>query len=341
MKDYYKILGVEKNASEASIREQYRKLARKYHPDVYKGSDAEEIFKDINEAYAILSDSLKRADYDQELEERFMRRKEERQTEEPRETSENAEPTLGMFLAAFGRTAFVGLIVALACGLLEIIIWFLGKQKILSLDQIYSSMAVGGIIGLLLGGDMNFNVESFLGRGYMGRTYTFLRTFIYALSFAFIGARLFSLFPVYFKGTEWLQIAGLALGIILGATFGSDNEGLLKLRSKEGRFNLFYIAIRAIEVGFLGFLISSVLGITIQLVYPNLILFWPTIFASFLGIIFGAVSPSNLASYASYASGAVKNIIVILMVGGALVLGIIFGVIFNPQIQDFIKIFVK
>ncbi|MCL4559439.1 MAG: DnaJ domain-containing protein [Chloroflexi bacterium] len=65
-KDYYKILGVERNASEQDIKKAYRKLALKYHPDRNQGNkQAEEKFKEINEAYQVLSDSKKRARYDQ------------------------------------------------------------------------------------------------------------------------------------------------------------------------------------------------------------------------------------------------------------------------------------
>jgi curved DNA-binding protein len=64
-KDYYKILGVERNASEDDIRKAYRKLAMKYHPDRNPNDkQAEERFKEINEAYQVLSDSKKRAHYD-------------------------------------------------------------------------------------------------------------------------------------------------------------------------------------------------------------------------------------------------------------------------------------
>ena len=66
MADYYKILGVSKNASQEEIKKAYRKLALQYHPDKNKGNkSAEEKFKKINEAYAVLSDKEKRQQYDQ------------------------------------------------------------------------------------------------------------------------------------------------------------------------------------------------------------------------------------------------------------------------------------
>jgi curved DNA-binding protein len=64
-KDYYKILGVARDAKEEDIKKAYRKLARKFHPDVSKEPNAEESFKEVSEAYETLRDSEKRAAYDQ------------------------------------------------------------------------------------------------------------------------------------------------------------------------------------------------------------------------------------------------------------------------------------
>ena len=68
MKDYYKILQVERTATQEEIKKSFRKLAKKFHPDVNKNNPkAEEVFKEMNEAYGILGDENKRAEYDNKL----------------------------------------------------------------------------------------------------------------------------------------------------------------------------------------------------------------------------------------------------------------------------------
>ena len=64
-KDYYSILGVDKTAGEDEIKSAYRRMAKKYHPDINKTPEAEVKFKEINEAYSVLSDPQKKANYDQ------------------------------------------------------------------------------------------------------------------------------------------------------------------------------------------------------------------------------------------------------------------------------------
>ncbi len=64
-RDYYEILGVPRNASQEEIKKAFRRLARKYHPDINKSPEAQEKFKEINEAYQVLSDPEKRKLYDQ------------------------------------------------------------------------------------------------------------------------------------------------------------------------------------------------------------------------------------------------------------------------------------
>ena len=64
-KDYYEVLGVSKTASQDEIKSAFRRLAKKYHPDVSKEENAAEKFKEVQEAYAVLSDENKRKQYDQ------------------------------------------------------------------------------------------------------------------------------------------------------------------------------------------------------------------------------------------------------------------------------------
>ena len=63
-RDYYKILGVDPDADDKAIKAAYRRLARKYHPDVSTDENAEEKFKELSEAYEVLKDTEKRAQYD-------------------------------------------------------------------------------------------------------------------------------------------------------------------------------------------------------------------------------------------------------------------------------------
>lgn len=65
MKDYYSILGIPRSATSNEIKDAYRTLAKKFHPDINASPDAERIFKELNEAYEVLGDPIKKAQYDQ------------------------------------------------------------------------------------------------------------------------------------------------------------------------------------------------------------------------------------------------------------------------------------
>jgi len=88
LKDFYRILGVKPEASFKEIKTAFRKLSLKFHPDINKSSDADERFAEINEAYRVLKDPVRRARYDALIESKANQRKQERWK---RQTKKSAE----------------------------------------------------------------------------------------------------------------------------------------------------------------------------------------------------------------------------------------------------------
>lgn len=330
MKNYYQILEVPENASADEIKSSYRKLARQYHPDVAKTKDAEEKFKEINRAYETLSDSLKRADYDQFL---------HKETYVKTETAKN-ETVLdkSLITAAFLRIGAYIIFFAALAFVLEWFTWWLGFTEIRPFTwKVFLPGIIAGVLfGSFWGADANFKVETFLGAGILGRTYTFLRTICMGLALGYILSIFGALVDQFFyHQASWITFFMFALGVIVGTTLGSDGDTIEKIRSNEGKFNLFYTALRGLEVGAITGIVGLLLGLLLlKLGLPSIFLLWSTYLAFIIGDIAGSIAPANLAAYASYASAYVTSILVLLMVLGALILGIIIGANFGSQIAD-------
>lgn len=107
-KDYYKIMGVSPEASEKDIKLAYRKLARKYHPDISKEPEAEEKFKEMGEAYEVLKDPVKRTQYDQELKYRHFHQGAQQQRSDSEEHSQTQQPPFDsdFFESLFGHSRY-------------------------------------------------------------------------------------------------------------------------------------------------------------------------------------------------------------------------------------------
>lgn len=108
-KDYYKIMGVNEDASEKDIKIAYRKLARKYHPDISKEPNAEEHFKEMGEAYEVLKDPVKRAEYDNYRKNKDFNQKEHHTRWRPEEEVEQfygSHLNEDMFETLFGHSRY-------------------------------------------------------------------------------------------------------------------------------------------------------------------------------------------------------------------------------------------
>ncbi len=197
MKNYYQILGILENAGLEEIKSAYRKLARIYHPDLSKTKEAEEKFKEINRAYETLSDSLKRADYDQFLhKETYVKTTGAKEEVLDKSLITAAYLRIGSYIIAFAAAVFI----------LEWFIWWLGFEEVRKFS--WRFFLPGVIAGVVLGGfwgaDANFKVETFLGAGALGRTYTFLRTICLSLAFGYIFGVIGSLFDQYLHKGIWI-----------------------------------------------------------------------------------------------------------------------------------------
>lgn len=107
-KDYYKVMGVSRDATEKDIKLAYRRLARKYHPDISKEENAEERFKEVGEAYEVLKDPEKRKVYDQYMNDSEWNRKAHHTTHQNPygQSHEQYESSFDFFESLFGEKPF-------------------------------------------------------------------------------------------------------------------------------------------------------------------------------------------------------------------------------------------
>ena len=331
MKNYYEILEVSSAASEEYIRSRYFELAKKYHPDISTSPDSHKKFMDINEAYSVLSDTLRRADYDQKLEGVFMRQKETAKNEE-----KPSPPTKKEIAEAFMNVFFFAFLGFLAGGALEFSLWLLFSKIPFSFSFLQAGLLWGFVAGLFWGADYNFNVEAYLGPGYLGRSYSFLRTIFFSLSFAYLFARGF-IFLSPFLPEKILSLSGAGFGLVFGSALGSQGEGVVMIKNKKGRFELLYVAFRGLLVGLVGLLVGFFLGLMLEISAQIEITAVASLIGFFLGIILGSINPANLSAYSSYASSGVKNALVIVIAGLSLLCGMIFSYLLHDQISQLLS----
>lgn len=333
---YYEILGVSHTATEDQIKSAYRKLAREFHPDVNQSPDAESRFKEINLSYATLSDSLKRADYDQTLADSGVRggaAGARAGAGGVSGASSDASPyRVAQIRAAFARTTAAALVAGGVGLALQVMFTLVTERAVTTLGLIGGALPAMAV-GALYAADMNFKVESFLGSGWLGRSYTFTRTILMSLGLAYYGGLIGASIDDAAQAKVFTA-PFILLGVLAGAVVGSDGDTPDKLRSGSGRFNLLYTFLRGAEVGAIGALIGAGLGGILWQTGLRGTFGWSVFMGFALGMIVGSIKPPNLAAYASYASASVKHVLIILMLIGALLAGIAVGVVLQPSLTS-------
>lgn len=334
--NYYQILGVKESAEREEIKKTYRRLARQFHPDIVDTPEAEASFKEINRAYDILSDPLKRADYDANLHPQTEKQAKPAPPPGTEEAYAWQAPVQaeGSNLSRISATAVVFLIAASS---IEFFLRWLFPNITLSGPLLYlPGLALGLIFGIMWGIDNNLDVSSHLGPGAGGRFYTFFRSLIFTLTITYFLSLIGAYLDIFLsdKILFWTPALGI-LGIIVGSTLGSSGETPLKLSTPEGRFELFYTLLRGLEVGAIAAIVGGMLGsILWRLGYPSSLIFWGIFFGLALGCMLGSINPTNLTAYASYVSASLKNVIIGILIIAALILGLAIGIVFAGSIKE-------
>jgi curved DNA-binding protein CbpA len=156
MRTYYSLLNISKSASSDEIKAAYRSMASRYHPDVSSDSNAHEVFKILNRAYSVLSDPIKRQDYDKLIAGDLIFR-----------TKEDEIVESSGALTAYSNTIFNLLFFAALSFCLTAFLMWLGEEKItLNNLSIIEAITAGSLFGLAIGFNSNFQTKELFEKKY-------------------------------------------------------------------------------------------------------------------------------------------------------------------------------
>jgi hypothetical protein len=290
-KDYYQVLKVSETATLEEIKKSFFHLAKLYHPDVNHAPDAADRFKEINEAFHVIGNPEERKIYDTIRSSKKITSDHFAKSAAPSPVSsarEGEEPSPSqkqeihsyrrkLIIAAITRiillTLSIMLISYLYVVIIHIIVWtqagvsLLGDhmvlnplfaQNVLLGARAWGGILAGLIIGVILGIDFNFKIETFINNLFMKKTYHFLRTLLFTFAFAYLFSLLGLLFTSLLKTENiTLKISLILIGLLIGSTISSDGNFPVRIKSAQGGKELIFIMIRNLGFG----LIGSVLGL--------------------------------------------------------------------------------
>lgn len=343
-KNFYEILGLKKNASEAEIKVAYRELAKKYHPDVNSASNAAQKFKEGHKAYAILSNENERKLYDASLisskipKDIFTEPKASPKYSQTKNTSpekakeeQRKQNTIRKYRKRLIIKAVIKIVLNSLTGALGGygIISFLQFFKSAELNlKWFSVFQLGGILsGFILGFiwsiDRYFKIETFIPKQKHRMFFRHFRTATFALAATYIFAFFWRSFTTFnLEEKAYITEIIFCFLFLLSVTFASDGE--MRNRIKQGKIlEVLIIFWHNFLVGLCGAILGSVIGAIFYLVQPGgTILHIGATFGFIFGLLIGAVAPKDLDLIAQKISKVTQTFIFVILMFVAFAIGI-------------------
>ncbi len=191
------------------------------------------------------------------------------------------------------------------------------------------SLVSGLIMGAIFGIDLNFKIETFITNTRMKKTYHLLRTLLFTFGFAFLFVLLNVLLSTVLRQEIlWLKITLLVLGLLIGSTISSDGNFIVRVKTKAGWRELFFIFMRNLGFGFLGALLGGLLGLILTVMFPeaqqNIYLYMPLTGFALLTAL-GSTSEEEISNMVKEIDQVTKKMIFIVSIFVMLAVGLVGG----------------
>ena len=340
-KNFYDILGVAKTVTADEIKGVFRELAKKYHPDVNNSSNAAKQFKEIHEAYAILSNPFERKLYDESLVSpkipkdifstpKYAYASAQPTEEELRKQAEIRKYRKHLIIQAVMRVVLNSL-AGLAGGYILISLLQIMQEKSLQISLISLAQFGGIIAGLFLGFiwsiDRYFKIETFISKPFYRKMFRHFRTAAFALAFTYLFAFLWSTLT----GFNLQQNPGLTAGVfcllfLITTTFASDGE--MRNRIYKGNFLAILIVFwHNFLIGLGGAVLGLIIGIIFYLTDQDIfLLYLASLFGFIFALLLGSVAPQDLELITQKINQVTRSMIYLIIIAVVFVVGISMGI---------------
>lgn len=352
--NFYETLGLKQSATEADIKNAYRDLAKKYHPDVNHSLGAAKKFKEGHKAYAILSDATERKLYDDSLlsdkipKDIFTQPKTDQAAQAAYTSPERAEEEkrkqaeIRKYRKRLIVQAVIKIILNSLAGM------FAGYVLITSLQMLeHRSTQInwfsifqfgGGISGLILlfiwSIDRYFKVETFIPKSKHRMLFRHFRTATFALAFTYLFAFIWSKFTDFnLEQKAYITEGVFCLLFLLAVTFASDGE--MRNRFKNSKIlEILIIFWHNFLIGLCGAFVGGIVGAIFYLVQPGkTILHIGATFGFIFALLIGSVAPQDLDLISQKIIKVTQTFIYVVLILAAFAMGIGGGVLIGKSLS--------